>query len=147
MTTRTSRTATAALVLALGLGLASCSDDGGDSPSPQAEATQGSASSGGTYASTEEIFTALNEAGLPCEEPREGDFPGAAEAKTCILDGSEDVVLLRFDSEAEKRGYVAGIPELASAVVGENWAVETVLPETAERIAEELGGEVVAATG
>lgn len=147
MTTRTSRTTTAALALTLGLALTACSDDRPDSVSPQAEQTEAAASSGGTYASTAEIYAALNDADLPCEEPLEGEYPGVAEAQGCILDGSEDVVLLRFDSEAEKEDYLANKAELASAVVGENWAVETVLPETAERVAEALGGEVVRAEG
>jgi hypothetical protein len=147
MTTRTSRTTTAALALLLGLTLSACGDDGSDPAPQQAEATQAPGDSGGTYASTGELYTALNDAGLPCEEPLEGEYPGVTEAKGCILDGSEDVVLLRFGAEAEKQEYLAQKEELASVVVGENWAVQTVLPETAERVAEVLGGEVVRATG
>jgi hypothetical protein len=146
MTTRSSRTTTAALALVLGLSLGACTDDAPDT-AQQAEATSAPAGSGGTYASTDELYAALNDADLPCEEPLEGEYPGVAEAQGCILDGSEDVVLLRFGSEAEKQEYVAQKEELASAVVGENWAVQTVLPETAERVAEALGGEVVPATG
>jgi hypothetical protein len=147
MTTRTSRTTAAALALLLGLGLSACADDSSDPAPPQAEATQAAGATGGTYASTDELYAALNDSGLPCEEPMEGEYPGVTEAMGCILDGSEDVVLLRFGGEAEKQDYLAHKEELVSVTVGENWAVQTVLPETAERVAEELGGEVVRATG
>lgn len=143
MRTRTSRRTTAALALTLGLSLSACSDDGGEPSAQPTESTQAANASGGTYASTDEIYTALNDADVPCEEPLEGEYPGVAEAQGCILDGSEDVVLLRFGSDAEKQDYLANKEELASVVVGENWAIQTVLPETADRVAAALGGEVV----
>lgn len=143
MRTRTSRPTIAALCLTLGLTLSACSDGGGAPSAQPTESTQTANPSGGTYASTDEIYTALNDADVPCEEPLEGEYPGVTEAQGCILDGSEDVVLLLFGSDAEKAEYLENKEELASVVVGENWAVQTVLPETADRVASALGGEVL----
>lgn len=38
---------------------------------------------------------------------------------------------------------LAAMDELASLALGDNWAVQTVLRETAEQIAAAIGGEVV----
>ena len=131
--------------LALTLVLAACSDSGSDaSPAPSpAEA----AATGGSFASTAEIIAALNAKGVPCEDPMSGTYEGVSEAQSCILNDAEDVVLLRFATPAEKEQYVAGKDELASAVVGEDWAVQTVLPQTAEQVAQAIGGEVKAGQG
>lgn len=134
-------TSAAALALAGSLALTGCtsseSGSGPAAPSPSAAAAAGS------FASTAEILAALNAKGLSCAEPMTGSFPGVTEAQGCILNGAEDVVLLRFATPAEKQEYVANKEALASAVVGEDWAVQTVLPETAEQVAAALGGEVL----
>ena len=144
MTTRTSSLAAGALVLALAL--TGCSSDGDDQPTAAASpsAAQGAAqSAAGSVDSVEELRTALEAAGVPCEEPENGTFPGATEAQSCIVNDAEDVVLLRFASEAEKDDYVANKEELSSAVIGENWAIQTVLRPTAQQIQEALGGELL----
>ena len=138
----------AALVLALLL--TGCTDSGSDDGSDAAPApspTTGASADGGSFATTAEIIAALGEKGRPCEEPMSGTFEGVTEAQSCILNDSEDVVLLRFATPAEKEAYVAGKDELASAVVGEDWAVQTVLPQTAEQVAKAIGGEVKAGQG
>ena len=138
----TTRTATA--LLALALLLSGCSDDGGgDPPSAAASPTQTAAADAGAVESTDQLLAKLEEAGVPCTEPETGTFPGAAEAKSCIVNDSEDVVLLRFADEAEKQAYLADKDDLSSAVVGENWAVQTVLVPTAEQIQAAIGGEAV----
>jgi hypothetical protein len=71
-----------------------------------------------------------------------GTYEGVSEAQSCVLNGAEDVVLLRFGTDAEKEEYLATKDELSSAVVGADWAVQTVLPQTAEQVAGALGGEV-----
>lgn len=140
-------TGTLAVVL-----LTACNDDGGtgatpDRPSPAASAADpapAASGDGGSYPSTEALFAALNAAGAPCVDPQQGDYPGVSQAQSCIFDGTEDVVLLRFATAAEREDYTTNKSELASAVVGKDWAIETVLPDTAERIAAALGGEVLA---
>ena len=140
----TSRIAPAAFALALGLTLAGCSSDGGDdTPSAAATPSQTAAAEAGAVQSTDELLSTLESAGVPCEEPEEGTFPGAAEARSCIVNDSEDVVLLRFASEDEKQEYLVNKEELSSAVVGENWAIQTVLGPTAEQIQAAIGGELV----
>lgn len=126
----------AALVLALAL--TGCSD----SEPKAAPAPSPSAAVGGSFASTAEILAALGSKGLPCEEPMTGTFEGVSEAQSCILNDAEDVVLLRFATPDERDGYLANKDELASAVVGTDWAVQTVLPQTAEQVSGALGGEV-----
>ena len=137
-----------ALVLAtvLVLALSGCS---GDSADDDRRATAASAApapadpGGGSYAGTAEVVAALEDAGLPCEEPQEGTYEGVSQAQGCILSGTEDVVVLHFASPAERQGYLDTKDELASAVVGEDWAVQTVLQQTAQQVADALGGEVV----
>ena len=53
----------------------------------------------------------------------------------------------RFTDDAQKQAYVDSKDELSSAVVGANWAVQTVLPQTAEQVATAIGGEVRAGQG
>lgn len=155
MKLRLRATTTAALGTAMTLALLTACSDGGstgaapDRPSATSSTTApapapAAGGDGGSYPTTEALFGALNAAGVPCEEPQEGDFPGVSQAQSCIFDGSEDVVLLRFATPAERADYVANKSELASAVVGQDWAVETVLPESAQRISDALGGEVLA---
>lgn len=144
----TLRTAPAALALLLALALAGCSGDGGGggdaAPSAAATPTAQSAAAGaGAVESTEELLATLESAGVPCEEPETGTFPGAAEAQSCIVNDSEDVVLLRFADAAEKTAYLSEKDELSSAVVGENWAIQTVLGPTATQIQAAVGGELL----
>ena len=136
---------TAAAVVALLVPLSACSGssdsaDGRPATPPPASAP---AADGGSFAGTADIITALDAAGVPCEEPMEGTFPGVTEAQSCILGGTEDVVLLHFATPAERQAYVADREELSSAVLGQDWAVQTVLPQTAEKVAGALGGELV----
>ncbi|MDP9398718.1 MAG: hypothetical protein M3P96_13285 [Actinomycetota bacterium] len=141
------RTTTTA-AFALALVLTGCTTSSNDDPAPaQAAPTATAGGDGGSYASTAEILAALGENGLPCAEPQTGTFEGVSEAQSCILNDAEDVVLLRFATPAEKEDYVATKDEFSSAVVGENWAVQTVLPQTAEQVAAALGGEVRAGEG
>ena len=147
----TTRAATA--VLALALLLTGCSSDGSDgggdaaptADTPTAAATSSSAAAAeaGAGADVQELRTTLESAGVPCEEPENGTFPGAAEALSCIVNDSEDVVLLRFADEAQKQDYLAEKDELSSAVLGENWAIQTVLGPTATQIQAAVGGELV----
>ena len=147
------RTTTALTALALSLVLTGCSGDGEDDPtiagpsaaaSPSASAAaSGAPVAAGDYATTAELAAALNTGGLTCTELRTGEFPGVAEAQSCILNESEDVVLLIFGSEKEQDDYVAGKDALASAVIGDGWGVQTVLPESAQAVAEVLGGQVL----
>lgn len=144
----THRTATATATLALTLLLAGCSGDGGDdAPSAAATPSQTAAAAagaeGGAVESTDELLSRLEAAGVVCAEPETGTFPGAAEATSCIVNDSEDVVLLRFVDEDEKQQYLVDKDELSSAVVGENWAIQTVLGPTAEQIQAAIGGELV----
>lgn len=133
-------TPAAALALAASLALTGCtSSESGSAPA----APSPSAAAAGSFASTAAILAALNAKGLACAEPMTGSFPGVNEAQGCILNDTEDVVLLRFATPAEKEEYVASKEALASAVVGEDWAVQTVLPQTAEQVAAALGGEVL----
>jgi hypothetical protein len=140
------RTTSALTALCLGLALTACSGEGDDDPSvtvPSATATSGPAAAG-EFSSTAELAAALNTDGLTCTELRTGEFPGVSEAQSCILNESEDVVLLVFASAAEQTDYLANKDALASAVVGDGWAVQTVLPESAQAVADVIGGEVVA---
>lgn len=133
---------TAALVLALALtGCTGTDPEAGPAP------TRSAAAAGGSFASTAEIITALGAKDLPCEEPMTGTYEGVSEAQSCILNDAEDVVLLRFATPAEKQEYLSTKDALASAVVGDDWAVQTVLPQTAEQVAGALGGEVVLGEG
>lgn len=147
MNRRTTRALTA---LFLGLLLTACSGDGDDDPTVVAPASSASApatdgpAAAGEFSSTAELAAALNTDGLTCTELQEGQFPGVSSAQSCILNESEDVVLLVFASEAEQADYVAKKDALASAVVGDGWAVQTVLPESAQAIAAVIGGEVLA---
>ena len=139
------RTASALSALLLGLVLTACSS-GDDDPTvtaPTATATTGPAAAE-DFSSTAELAAALNTGGLTCTELQDGQFPGVSSAQSCILNESEDVVLLIFASEAEQAEYVAQKDALASAVLGDGWAVQTVLPESAQAVAEVIGGEVLA---
>lgn len=129
--------------------LTGCSDSGSDAaPAPApSPSPSGVSATGGSFASTAEILAALGAKGLPCEEPMTGTFEGVSEAQSCIVNDAEDVILLRFATPAEKEQYVSSKDELASAVVGEDWAVQTVLPQTAEQVAQAIGGEVRAGQG
>ena len=141
------RTTTRCLLLALTLTVTGCSAEGDDEPAVGAPSAAASASaeSGppGDYASTAELHAALNTDGLTCTELRDGSYPGVSSAQSCILNESEDVVLLVFASDAERTDYLTNREELSSAVVGDDWAVQTVLLESAQAVAEVLGGEVV----
>jgi hypothetical protein len=137
---RTATTTTAA-ALVLALALTGCSSDDDGSPAAASSPTS-TFSGGGSFASTAEIIAALGEKGLPCTEPQSGSYEGVTEAQSCILNDAEDVVLLRFATDEERSEYLSTKDELASAVVGEDWAVQTVLPATAEQVAGAIGGEV-----
>lgn len=142
MTRRTTATL-AALVLALSL--TACSDAGDDDPAaPAPSAAVSAPTADGDFETTADLAAALNTGGLTCTELRDGDYPGVSTAQSCILNESEDVVLLIFATPAEKEDYLANREEFASAVVGDGWAVQTVLPETAQTVADVIGGEVVA---
>lgn len=104
-------------------------------------------SGGGRYATPEAILTALRAGGLRCEQAQDGSFPDVSAAKSCVLGGTEDVVLLVFASTDERANYLAAKEPLASVVVGENWAVQTVLSPTADTVAKALGGTVVVGAG
>lgn len=132
-----------ATALTLALTVTGCS--GGDAEPGPAQAAPTASSSG--FATTADILAALNANGLPCEEPMTGTFEGVSEAQSCIVNDAEDVVLLRFGSAAEREDYLATKDELASAVVGPDWAVQTVPPQTAEQVAAAIGGEVRAGEG
>jgi hypothetical protein len=134
------RTATTTAALVLALALTGCS--GGDDEPEATEPTPSASAQGGSYPSTAAIIAAMGKAGLPCETPMTGTYEGVSEAQSCIVNDSEDVVLLRFATPDEKADYLETKDELASAVVGEDWAVQTVLPQTAEQVAGALGGEV-----
>lgn len=148
------RTTSALTALCLGLVLTACSGDGDDDPTVTAPSTAPSTSASaaatngpavaGDFSSTAELAAALNTDGLTCTELQDGQFPGVSSAQSCILNESEDVVLLVFASETEQADYLANKDALASAVVGDGWAVQTVLPESARAVAEVIGGEVVA---
>lgn len=141
---RRTTTALTALALTLTVTLTACSGEGDDDPTvvePTASAPLGEPT--GEYETTADLAAALNTGGLTCTELRDGQFPGVTSAQSCILNESEDVVLLIFASEAEKADYLAHREELASAVVGDDWAVQTVLPESAQAVADVIGGEVV----
>ena len=137
---RTLATAPLAVVLLL----AGCSGEPAEAPPQSAPSAPAST---GSFAGTGDIAAALGAAGLPCEEPMSGTYEGVSEAQSCILNGAEDVVLLHFATPAEKQQYVSTKDALASAVVGQDWAVQTVLPQTAEQVAEALGGEVLLGEG
>lgn len=142
----TRRTTPALIALSLALTLTACSDDSGDDPTvaePTASSPASTPAAAQDFASTAELAEALNTGGLTCTDLREGEFPGVAEAQSCILNESEDVVLLKFADEAERADYLANRDELASAVVGDDWAVQTVLAESAQAVADVVGGEVV----
>jgi hypothetical protein len=132
--------APSAAVLALAVALAGCTGDDGGAP----EVTSAPA---GSFASTADVLAALDARGLPCTAPTAGTYEGVADAMGCVLDEAEDVVLLRFATQAERAGYLATRDDLTSAVVGVDWAVQTVLPQTAQRVAALLGGEVRAGQG
>lgn len=140
MSTRT-RSSIATGSLALLLAVAGCSSDGEDGP---VAATAGPTAPGtGTgFATPQDVIAAMEKNGLPCEEPQSGTYEGVSQAASCIFGGSEDVVILRFATPAERQDYLANKDELASVVLGEDWAVQTVLPETADRIGAAIGGEV-----
>ena len=142
MSTRTSSLLAGAVALALAL--SGCSN-GDDEPSTSGSPSAASSAAAGaaTYPSTDELRSALESAGVPCEEPESGTFPGASEAQSCIVNDAEDGVLLRFASEAEKDDYIANKEELSSAVIGGNWAIQTVLRPTAEQIQAAIGGELL----
>lgn len=142
----TRRTSPVLIALSLALTLTACNDDGGDDPTvaePTASASAAAPAAAQDFASTTELAAALNTGGLTCTDLREGEFPGVAQAQSCILNESEDVVLLTFADEAERADYLANRDELASAVVGDGWAVQTVLAESAQAVADVIGGEVV----
>jgi hypothetical protein len=117
------------------LALTGCSDDGGSASPDRSPTAAAATGDGGSYASTEALLAALNERGVACTEPQTGTFEGVSQAQSCIVNDAEDVVLLRFASAGERTDYVASKDKLASAVVGVDWAVQTVLPQTAEQLA------------
>lgn len=135
--------ASASLALAL-TGCSGSDAETGPAPAPSTAAGQGESDS---FASTAAIITALGEKDLPCEDPMTGTYEGVSEAQSCVLNDAEDVVLLRFATPAEREQYLSTKDALASAVVGQDWAVQTVLPQTAEQVAAALGGEVVLGEG
>lgn len=150
----------AALLLALTLGaaLSACGQGSGGSAAPPASSSTGGSPSasaapaialtgGGTYATPEAILAALRQGGLSCTDPMDGSYPDVAAAKSCVLGGTEDAVLLVFASETERSQYLRTKEPLASAVVGENWAVQTVLQSSAEQVARAVGGTVVPGSG
>lgn len=108
---------------------------------PTAPAAGGSAAAdGGSFPSSAAVVAALTAAGVPCEEAMPGNYPGVGDARSCILGGTEDAVVLRFASSAERANYLAAQQQLTSVVAGRDWAVQTVLPATAERVERALGG-------
>jgi hypothetical protein len=140
-------TTASAAALVLALALPGCSSDD-DAAVPQRSASAAaSTGDGGSYASTEQLLAAMTEKGVACTEPQTGTFEGVSQAQSCIVNDAEDVVLLRFASAGERTAYVASKDKLASAVVGVDWAVQTVLPQTAEQLAAALGGEVLLGEG
>lgn len=135
------------IAAALLLALPACSgDDGGSSaaPSSQPSSSAGVGPVGGapSYATTAEVIAALEAAGIACEEPETGEYPGVTDAQSCILGGTEDATILRFATSTERDDYLASKEALASVVVGPDWAVQTVLAPTAEKVGAALGGEV-----
>lgn len=139
MSTRT-RTSIVTGSLALLLAVAGCSSDGEAGSGGPAAATAGPTSA--DFATPQDVIAAMEENGLPCEEPQSGTYEGVSQAASCIVGGSEDVVILRFATPAEKQDYLDNKDELASVVLGEDWAVQTVLRETADKVAAALGGEL-----
>lgn len=132
------RTVAGLLVLAL-LALAGCSgDDAGPRAAPDPAVT-----ADGTFASTSDLLAALARSGVPCTQPQQGSFPQVSQALSCVVNKAEDVVLLVFSSAAERDRYLAAMDQLASLALGDNWAVQTVLRETAEQVAAAIGGKVV----
>ncbi len=156
---RRSTTAVPATALFLVLGLAACTSDAADptlatasaestsTATPTAAASPLALSGGGTYATTDAIAAALTAGGLTCEDLMVGSYPGVSEAKSCVLEGTEDAVLLVFADDAERQDYLATREPLANSVVGENWAVQTVLTASADKVAEAVGGTVVPQVG
>lgn len=139
------RTRTALPLLALAIALSGCSDDGSGTPdAPSTGAAPTSQPVAGSYGSPAEVIAAMEANGLSCEEPETGQFPGTDAATRCIFDGSEDVVVVRFATPEQREQFIAAKDELESLVVGDDWAVVTVLEPTAQRIAGAIGGEVVA---
>jgi hypothetical protein len=135
------RTTTMTAALALALALAACSSSDADDAA-KTQATPAASAEGGSYSSTAAIIAAMGKAGLTCDTPMSGSYEGVSEAQSCIVNDSEDVVLLRFATPQEKAEYLENKDELASAVVGQDWAVQTVLPQTADRRRDLVGGEV-----
>lgn len=143
MSTRT-RTSIATGSLALLLAVAACSSEGeaGDAGPAAGTAVPTTAATSAGFATPQDVIAAMEENGLPCEEPQSGTYEGVSQAASCIVGGSEDVVILRFATPAEKQDYLANKDELASVVLGDHWAVQTVLRETADKVAAAIGGEV-----
>ena len=139
------RTHLAPLAAALLLALPACSGEGGGSAAPSAQPSAAASAGGGaaqSYATTAEVIAALEAAGVACEEPMTGEYEGVSEAQSCILGGTEDALILRFGSPAEREGYLATKDALASVVLGPDWAVQTVLADSATKVGGALGGEV-----
>jgi hypothetical protein len=119
----------------------------GSGENPPAAARPSPTVEGSTFASTADVIAAMGRAGFPCEDPETGAVPGAAEAQRCIVGGNEDAIVLRFADDEQRAAYLEGKDPLASVVVGANWAVQTVLPETAEKVGAAVGGEVRLGSG
>lgn len=143
-----SRTSPLVAAAALTLALTGCSSDDGSAAStasgrPSVPVVRTSTSpDGGSHATPDEVISSLEAGGQPCEEPMEGTVEGVKAAKSCIFGGTEDVIALVFTDEAEKTAYLAGRDELSSLVVGRDWAVQTVLKQTADKVAAAMGGQV-----
>lgn len=95
------------------------------------------------FSNTTDVIAAIRAAGLTCDDVSAGTYEGVSEAVSCIFEESEDVIVMHFGSASERAGYLANRDELSSTVMGDDWAVQTVLEPTARTIAQALGADVV----
>lgn len=114
------------ILVALALLGSACGDDGG-----------GDGSEGSSY----ETITALNEdlaaAGITCDLEYEGLKDADREISQCVIDGEATTLNIWYNDEL-RQAVIDGSGE--TVAYGADWTVQVSTPETAQQVADALGG-------
>jgi hypothetical protein len=116
------------ILVALALLGSACGDDGGS----------GDDRSGG---SSYDTLTALNEdlaaADISCDLEYEGLKDADREISQCVIDGESTTLNIWYNDEL-RQAVIDGSGE--TVAYGANWTVQVATPETAQQVADALGG-------
>lgn len=114
------------ILVALALLGSACGDDGG-----------GDGSEGSSY----DTITALNEdlaaAGITCDLEYEGLKDADREISQCVIDGEPTTLNIWYNDEL-RQAVIDGSGE--TVAYGADWTVQVSTPETAQQVADALGG-------